>query len=90
MTPHYCTAEPFLDGDYDLRIQKIGQHYRVFRRTSMSGNWKTNTGTSLAESLPLTAKYKRWVDEASRMFGGLDICTVLAPGHEYGDRKLCD
>jgi len=75
----YCTAEPFLSGDFDLRIQKLGEHYRVFRRTSMSGNWKTNTGCSIVEELVLTEdneRYKRWADEASRLFGGLDICTV--------------
>ena len=45
----------------------------------MSGNWKTNTGCSIVEELPLTAenqRYKRWADEASQLFGGLDICTV--------------
>eukprot|EP01043_Picozoa_sp_COSAG02_P027315 COSAG02_NODE_1605_length_11721_cov_163.467475_3_plen_378_part_00 len=76
----YCTAEPFLEGDFDLRVQKLGRdHYRVFKRTAMSGNWKTNTGCSIVEELPLTAenqRYKRWADEASQLFGGLDICTV--------------
>lgn len=75
----YCTAEPFLSGDFDLRIQKLGEHYRVFKRTSMSGNWKTNTGCSIVEELALTEdnqRYKLWADEASRLFGGLDICTV--------------
>ena len=39
----HCTAEPFIDGDFDLRIQKIGDHFRLFRRVDISGNWKTNT-----------------------------------------------
>lgn len=72
----YCTAEPFYDGEYDLRIQKIGDHFRVFRRTSMSGDWKTNTGTSIVEEVEVTGRYRMWAEEASGMFGGLDICTV--------------
>jgi len=84
----YCCAEPFIEGDYDLRIQKIGSHYRVFKRTSVSGAWKTNTGSAHLEHLELTPKYKRWADEAAEMFGGLDILTVDAihessTGREY-------
>src|SRR4051794_37482846 len=42
MTSHYCTAEPFIDFDFVLRIQKIGNHYRAYRRRYF-GEWKTNT-----------------------------------------------
>lgn len=75
----YCTAEPFIDGEFDLRIQKIGDHYRAFKRISVSGDWKTNTGSSNLEPIePVPAKYRRWADEASRLFGGLDILSVDA------------
>lgn len=76
MTKTYCTAEPYIEGSYDLRIQKIGPRIRVFKRTSVSGAWKTNTGSSHLESIPLTDEYQRWAEEASHMFGGLDILTV--------------
>ena len=72
----YCTAEPFLDGMHDLRIQKIGRRVRTFKRIGMSGSWKTNTGCAVIEEIPTTDRYRVWAETASKMFGGLDICTV--------------
>lgn len=84
----YCTVEPFIEGEFDVRIQKIGEHYRVYRRTSMSGNWKTNTGCYIIEEMELSETYKLWADEASKLFGGLDVLTVdvirdSETGNEY-------
>eukprot|EP00750_Incisomonas_marina_P013399 INCI17309.6.p1 GENE.INCI17309.6~~INCI17309.6.p1 ORF type:complete len:337 (+),score=59.68 INCI17309.6:165-1175(+) len=78
MTDNYCTAEEFLVGDYDLRIQKIGNQYRAFKRTAMGGQWKTNTGTSVVEAIPMTPQYKLWADACAKSFGGLEIVTVDA------------
>ena len=75
---NYCTAEPFVASAHDVRVQKIGAHYRAFKRVSVSGNWKTNTGSSMIQQVPVTEAFKRWADEAAKMFGGLDICTVDA------------
>lgn len=77
----YCTAEPKVEGQYDLRVQKIGSHVRVFKRRSVSGTWKTNTGTSLIEEVPdaeVEPRHKRWAQEAASLFGGLDILSVDA------------
>jgi len=84
----YCTAEPFIEGKYDLRIQKIGSHYRAFKRMSISGTWKTNTQSSHVEEIEVKPEYKFWADEAAKMFGGLDILTVdaihnIKDGKEY-------
>mmetsp|Transcript_10120 Transcript_10120/g.12279 ORF Transcript_10120/g.12279 Transcript_10120/m.12279 type:complete len:354 (+) Transcript_10120:72-1133(+) len=84
----YCTGEPFINGSYDLRIQKIGNQIRAFKRQSVSGNWKTNTGTSVLENIEVTDKYRKWAEAASTMFNGLTILSVDAihdekTGKEY-------
>mmetsp|Transcript_11266 Transcript_11266/g.25215 ORF Transcript_11266/g.25215 Transcript_11266/m.25215 type:complete len:346 (-) Transcript_11266:82-1119(-) len=89
MTPNeHCFAEPFINGENDLRIQKIGEHIRAFCRRGMSGDWKTNTCTAIMEEIPLEDRWRTWVTVASEMFGGLDILTVDAiveegSGQEY-------
>ena len=78
-----------MEGDYDLRIQKIGaDHYRAYKRVSVSGTWKTNTGCSMLEEIEVSDKYKRWADEASTMFGGLDILTVDAIHDVASDTEI--
>mmetsp|Transcript_69711 Transcript_69711/g.167347 ORF Transcript_69711/g.167347 Transcript_69711/m.167347 type:complete len:352 (-) Transcript_69711:97-1152(-) len=88
MPDEHCFAEPFIIGESDLRIQKIGDHIRAFRRTGISGDWKTNTGTAIMEEIALEERWRTWATFASEMFGGLDILTVDAiveegSGQEY-------
>eukprot|EP00794_Sanderia_malayensis_P006771 gene6772-7534_t len=78
VTDTYATSEPFLEARYDIRIQKIGNSYKVYKRRSLSDSWKANTGTSVVEELALTDRYKFWADECSKMFRGVDILCIEA------------
>jgi len=71
----YYTTEPLLEFEYEFRVQKIGDHYRAFRRNSDT-SWKGNWGNLTFKDHDWDPKYKVWADECSKMFGGLDILAL--------------
>jgi len=71
---NYYTTEPFLDADYEYRIQKIGVHYRCFIRKS--DHWMQNVGNLEFLDYPVSDKHKLWADECAKMMGGLDILAL--------------
>jgi len=79
----YVTIESFVeDREYDLRIQKIGNNYRAYKREN--ANWKGNVGTSIIEEIPMTDQFRFWGEECGKLFGGLDILTVDAIHTKHG------
>ena len=70
----YCTAEPFVEYDYELRLQKIGPRSRALKR--FSSGWKGNTSVLKTEEVPMEGEWQAWLDAAAAVFGGLDICSL--------------
>ena len=69
----YVTTEPFVDWDYDWRLQKIGPHVRGFRRTSDC--WKGAGLASRDEDAAVTDVQRVWLDEVSAALG-MDILSI--------------
>ena len=92
----HATAEPFIDADYDLRIQSLGGCVRAYERRSISGSWKTNTGGAEVVEVEVTADFREWAEAAAVMFGEgeddrMDILSVDAivskPHPRTGERR---
>ena len=92
----YCDLHIYKIGSRYKAVMCVLSHQYVFRnviwrlfirRKSLSGNWKTNIGEVQIEEVPVQEKYKKWIDEASSMFGGLELCSleaiVDAAGREF-------
>lgn len=66
----YVTEEPFIEHEYEYRVQWIGGHIRCFKRTS-DNEWKNNRGNLMFESLPVEPRHQLWCETcATVMFNG--------------------
>jgi hypothetical protein len=48
----------------------------IFRRKSLSGNWKTNIGQSILEEIPITDKHKMWIDAVTSIWSSLNLFSI--------------
>jgi len=74
----YCTAEPYIDTEYGIRVQKIGNSYRVYKKIHTGSGWKSQFGGAGLFEIPLTDTYKFWADECAKCYGGMELLAVDA------------
>ncbi|XP_063728350.1 synapsin-2-like isoform X3 [Symsagittifera roscoffensis] len=74
----HCTSEPFIDSKFDFRVQKIGNQYKVYMRTSSTSVWKSNLGSAVVEQVNMNDTFRMWMDQVCDLFGGLDMCAISA------------
>ncbi len=63
---------------HGLRVQKIGPHYRVYKKVFTGSGWKSQFGGADLQVVPLTDEFKRWADLAALSHGGSDMLAVDA------------
>lgn len=58
----YITTEPFVPNVGDVRIQRVGDQVRAYRR--VTAGWKGNVGEAEVEDIPVTPLYQLWAGTA--------------------------
>jgi len=86
----YCTVEPYIPTLYGIRVQKIGDHYRVYKKVHTGSGWKSQFGGADLQSIELTDTYKTWADECSKCYGGMDLLAVDAVCDMKGNHQILE
>jgi len=86
----YCSAESYIEPQYGIRVQKVGDSYRVFKKIFTGSGWKSQFGGSDLQIIPLTPEYKFWADECAKCFGGMDILAVDAIHSKDGKNYIIE
>jgi hypothetical protein len=88
------TSEPFVKWKSDLRIQKIGDHYRAIRRFKTRPDnaevWKANEGFGIEEEdVKVEERWKQWADVCARELK-MDILGIDLLVDEEGNEFLLE
>jgi len=76
MMTEYFVTEPFINWKADIRVQKIGPHYRAIerRRTSDQSPWKVNDPVGIEEEdVTVKKRWKKWIDLCAEELD-MEIC----------------
>lgn len=87
MASEYVTLEPFLDRDYEYRLQRMGDKVRCYSRASLSHDWKANQGEGEVSDMVVTERHEAIVRAVDSLFPHMDIwgvdLLVTRAGDEY-------
>jgi len=86
----YCTIEPYIQTKEGIRVQKIGDSYRVYKKVFTGSGWKSQFGGADLQSIELTDTFKLWADECSKCYGGMDLLAVDAVIDEHGNYHILE
>jgi hypothetical protein len=86
----YASVEPYITAVHGLRVQKIGPHYRVYKKVFTGSGWKSQFGGADLQIVPLTDELKRWADLAALSYGGSDMVAVDAVVDGDGNKFIIE
>jgi hypothetical protein len=86
----YCTVEPYVSTKEGVRVQKIGNSYRVYKKVFTGSGWKSQFGGADLQEIELTDNFKLWADECSKCYGGMELLAVDAVLDEHGNYHILE